>query len=88
MDNRFRKLPPRIEPRYETHDVSDPPPLPEVRQTSWLSPAGAVAGYEQLADAIAHQPVQHRWRRRVLVALFATLLLGALVAGLFSEIRT
>ncbi|GID98553.1 hypothetical protein ACFQFC_17675 [Amorphoplanes digitatis] len=88
MDNRFRKLPPRIEPLYETQDVSDPPPLPEVQQTSWLSPAGTVAGYEQLADAFAHQPAQHRWRRRVLVALFATLLLGALVAGLFSEIRT
>jgi hypothetical protein len=88
MGNRFRKLPPRIEPRYETHDVSDPPPLPEVTQTSWLSPAGTVAGYEQLADAITRRPAQHRWRRRVLVGLFAVLFLGALAAGLFNEIRT
>jgi hypothetical protein len=81
MDNRFRRLPPRIEPRYETQPASDPPPLPEVRETNWLSPAGGLLGYEQLADAIAHRPAQHRWRRRVLVAIFAALLLGALAAA-------
>jgi len=87
MADRFRKLPPRIEPRYETHDVSDPPPLPEVNQASWLTPAGTVAGFEQLADAVAHQPVRHRWRRRVVVALFATLALGSLAVGLYNAIH-
>jgi hypothetical protein len=81
MDNRFRKLPPRIEPRYETQEVSDPPPLPDVPQTNWLSPAGGVAGYEQLATAMARHPAQHRWRRWVLIALFGTLVLAAIAAA-------
>ncbi|MEH1164793.1 hypothetical protein V6V47_05335 [Micromonospora sp. CPCC 205539] len=53
MDNRFRRLPPRIKPLYETHDVIPPPPLSEVNEASWLTPAGEVAGFEQLASAVA-----------------------------------
>jgi hypothetical protein len=86
MNNRSRKLPPRIEPRYETHDVSDPPPLPEVRETIWLTPAGGVAGYEQLASAIARHPAQHRRRRWVLVALFGALAVGMVAVAVMSRV--
>ncbi|WP_446217052.1 hypothetical protein [Micromonospora sp. IBHARD004] len=97
MDNRFRKLPPRIEPRYETHDVSDPPPLPDVPQTIGLTPAGQVADLERLAIAIARQPgrtgpaplvrdpAQHGRRRWVLVALFGALALGMVAVAVMNQ---
>ncbi|MET8834574.1 hypothetical protein ABZV78_11740 [Micromonospora sp. NPDC004540] len=88
MDNRFRHLPPRIEPRYETHDVSGPPPLPEVEETSWLTPAGEVAAFEQLASAVARnsdrtgsEPVRQRRRGRALVILSIALALGTIAVG-------
>jgi hypothetical protein len=81
VENRFRKLPPRIQPVYETEPVSDPPPLPEVRETSWLSPAGQVAAYEQLAEAVS-RPAQRGWRRGVVVAWAAAVLLVGLLAVL------
>lgn len=90
MDHRFRKLPPRIEPKYETHDVSDPPPLPEVEETNWLTPAGGVAAYEQMAEAIARDrdrtSAHLGRRRRVLVAICAVLLLGTLAAAVVSAV--
>jgi hypothetical protein len=90
MDNRFRRLPPRIEPRYETQDVSDPPPLPEVEETNWLTPAGEVAAYEQMAKAIARDPdrplVHLGRRRRVLVAICGALVLGMLAAAVASAV--
>ncbi|MGN9807388.1 hypothetical protein [Micromonospora sp. L32] len=88
MDNRFRRLPPRIEPRYETHDVSNPPPLPEVEETSWLTPAGEVAGFERLASAVARnsdrtgsEPVRQRRRGRALVIFYIALTLGIIAVG-------
>jgi hypothetical protein len=87
MENRFRRLPPRIEPRYETQDVSGPPPLPEVRETIGLTVAGQVADFERLADALARQPrpdlvrpvssdpARPGRRRWLLVALFGALAL-------------
>lgn len=88
MNHRFRKLPPRIEPRYETHDVSDPPPLPQVEETNWLTPAGGVAAYEQMAQAIARDRTSTHLgrRRRVLVAICAFLLLGALAAAVATAV--
>ena len=88
MNNRYRRLPPRIEPLYETQDVSAPPPLPEVPETIGLTAAGQVADFERLASAIArrpdrrapallvHDPPQRGWRRWVLVVVFGALTLG------------
>ncbi|WP_446217304.1 hypothetical protein [Micromonospora sp. IBHARD004] len=94
MDNRFRRLPPRIEPRYQTHDVSDPPPLPEVGETSWLTPAGEIAGFERLASAVARNSdrtgsnaVKQRRRGRVLVILYIALSLGIVAVGFVLHVR-
>ncbi|MEV4656673.1 hypothetical protein [Micromonospora sp. NPDC049301] len=88
MDNRFRRLPPRIEPLYETQDVSGPPPLPEVEETSWLTPAGEVAGFERLGAAVARNseragsdPVRQLRRGRALVILYIVLTLGIIAVG-------
>ncbi|MFC8617243.1 hypothetical protein ACFT9M_12600 [Micromonospora purpureochromogenes] len=88
MDNRFRRMPPRIEPRYVTHVVSKPPPLPEVEETSWLTPAGEVAGFERLASAVARnsdrtgsEPVRQRRRGKALVILYIALSLGTIAVG-------
>jgi hypothetical protein len=92
MRNRFRRLPPRIEPLYETEDVTPPRPLPEVRETNWLTPGGEVAGFTQLADALARDdavsgrlPARRPTRHRLLVsllALFALMFVAAAVIGL------
>ena len=92
MRNRFRRLPPRIEPLYETEDVTPPRPLPEVRETNWLTAGGEVAGFTQLADALARDtavrgrvPAPRPTRHRLLIALlvlFALVLVAAGVIGL------
>ncbi|MGV9809999.1 hypothetical protein [Micromonospora chersina] len=89
MENRFRRLPPRIEPRYETHQVSDPPPLPEVGETNWLTPAGEVAAFEGLAAAVARNSdragpnaVRQRRRGRALVHLYLAMGLGVSAVGI------
>ncbi|MGW3607666.1 hypothetical protein [Micromonospora sp. NPDC005161] len=94
MDNRFRRLPPRIEPLYETQDVSGPPPLPHVEETSWLTPAGEVAGFEQLSSAVARgsertgsEPVRQRRRGRALVILYIVLVLGTIAVGFVLRAR-
>ncbi|MGS2613314.1 hypothetical protein ACVCAH_02065 [Micromonospora sp. LZ34] len=68
MSDRFRRLPPRIEPRYETQDVSAPPPLPEVSETVGLTAGGQVADFERFTDALvraqaAPRPADGRPRR-------------------------
>ena len=83
MVNRFRKLPPRIHPRYETQPVSDPPLSPEVQPTNWLTPAGQVAAYEQLADAVT-RPTRRRWRRGVVVVWAVAALALGLVAAVMA----
>ncbi|MFG3577224.1 hypothetical protein [Micromonospora chersina] len=89
MDNRFRRLPPRIEPRYETRDVSGPPQWPEVQETNWLTPAGEVAGFERLASAVARSSdrtgsnsVRQRRHGRALVILYIALAVGTVAAGI------
>ncbi|MEH0820919.1 MULTISPECIES: hypothetical protein [unclassified Micromonospora] len=52
MDDRYRHLPPRIEPRYETQPVSGPPPLPEVEETIGLTAGGQVQDFSRLADGL------------------------------------
>ncbi|MGN9803008.1 hypothetical protein [Micromonospora sp. L32] len=52
MDDRYRQLPPRIEPRYETQPVSGPPPLPEVEETVGLTAAGQVQDFSRFADGM------------------------------------
>ena len=98
MNNRFRRLPPRIEPLYETQDVSAPPPLPEVPETIGLTAAGQVADFERLASAIArrpdqrgpallvHHPAQRGWRRWVLVVVLGALALGMVVVAVMTWI--
>ncbi|SCG80660.1 hypothetical protein GA0070609_6567 [Micromonospora echinaurantiaca] len=92
MSDRFRRLPPRIEPRYETQDVSPPPPLPEVSETVGLTAGGQVADFERFAEAVARDravagPAGGRARRsrhRVLVFLLAVLALGMLAVSVLS----
>ncbi|MEU4713031.1 hypothetical protein AB0F73_05115 [Micromonospora purpureochromogenes] len=52
MDDRYRQLPPRIEPRYETQPVSEPPPLPEVEETVGLTAAGQVQDISRFAGGM------------------------------------
>jgi hypothetical protein len=97
MENRFRQLPPRIEPRYETQDVSGQPPLPEVPETIGLTVAGQVADLERLAGALARAPrpdparpvssgpARPGGRRWMLVALFGTLALVMIAVVLVSR---
>ncbi|MEV1142892.1 hypothetical protein [Micromonospora sp. NPDC049799] len=84
MDDRFRKLPPRIEPTYATEDVSNRPPTPEVRETSPWSPAGEVSGYERLTDGILHAPYAQARTRRVALVTVGTVavVMLAMVAAL------
>ncbi|MEV6813471.1 hypothetical protein [Micromonospora sp. NPDC051296] len=96
VNDRFRRLPPRIEPLYETQDVSAPPPLPEVSETIGLTAAGQIADLERLAGAIArrpdqrgsaplvHDPAQRGWRRRVLVVVFGALALGMVAVAVMT----
>ena len=73
MRNRFRRLPSRIEPLYETVDVTPPRPLPDVRETNWLT---AVRGHVP-----ARRPTRHRLIVG-LIALFALVVVVASVVGL------
>ncbi|WP_446212198.1 hypothetical protein [Micromonospora sp. IBSANI012] len=52
MNDRYRQLPPRIEPRYETQPVSEPPPLPEVEETVGLTAAGQVQDISRFAEGM------------------------------------
>ncbi|MFG2103051.1 hypothetical protein ACGFJ5_20880 [Micromonospora echinaurantiaca] len=88
MSDRFRRLPPRIEPRYETQDVSPPPPLPEVSETVGLTAGGQVADIERFAEAVVRDrpvasPAGGR-ARRVLVFLLAVMALGMLALSVLS----
>ncbi|MGN9811790.1 hypothetical protein ACTMSW_20820 [Micromonospora sp. BQ11] len=84
MDDRFRKLPPRIEPTYETEDVSNRPPTPEVRETNPWSPAGEVAGYKRFTDGVLHVPYARARTRRAatLLVVSVAVVLLAMVAVL------
>lgn len=92
VSDRFRRLPPRIEPRYETQDVSPPRPLPEVSETVGLTAGGQVADLQRFAEAVARDraaPHQsegqpRRSRHRVLVFLLAALALGMLAVSVLS----
>jgi hypothetical protein len=90
MENRFRRLPPRIEPRYETQDVSPPPPLPQVRETVSFTPAGQVAGFERLADAAAsatgRRPVPRRLPLLFTLAVVLVALLLAIAVGVLGHL--
>ena len=94
MRNRFRRLPSRIEPLYETVDVTPPRPLPEVRETNWLTAGGEVAGFTQLADALAradavrgHVPARRPTRHRLIVGLIALFALVVVVASVVALTR-
>ncbi|SCE69774.1 hypothetical protein GA0074696_0295 [Micromonospora purpureochromogenes] len=52
MNDRYRQLPPRIEPRYMTQPVSGPPPLPEVAETVGLTAAGQVQDISRFAEGM------------------------------------
>lgn len=89
VNDRFGRLPPRIEPLYETQNVSAPPPLPEVPETIGLTAAGQVAGLEQLADAIARRPDRpgrRGGRRWVLVVVFGALAFGMVAVAVMTWI--
>jgi hypothetical protein len=94
MRNRFRRLPPRIAPLYETVDVTPPRPLPEVRETTWLTAGGEVAGFTQLADALARDtavrgrvPARRPARHRLFIGLVALVVLTVVVASLVAVTR-
>ncbi|MBQ0895608.1 hypothetical protein KBX37_21330 [Micromonospora sp. U56] len=74
MDDRYRQLPPRIEPRYETQPVSGPPPLPEVEETVGLTAAGQVQDFSRFADGMTRSGP-----RRGNGALFAILIVLAVL---------
>lgn len=80
--HRFRRLPPRVRPTGSEHDVSDPPPTPEVAPVSALSPAGEVQAYEQVAGYLVSAP-RASWRRIVVLVVLGLNALGLLAYALY-----
>jgi hypothetical protein len=80
--SRFRRLPPRVRPTGSEQDVTPPQPVPEVKYTSPLSPAGGVQAYEQLADYMTTAP-RRSWRRTVALVVVG---LGLLAVVLYRVI--
>ncbi|MEU5943446.1 hypothetical protein ABZ807_30760 [Micromonospora sp. NPDC047548] len=80
MDDRYRQLPPRIEPRYQTQPVSAPPPLPEVEETVGLTAAGQVEDFSRFADGMTRSGPM-RGRDLLLAILILLVLLAVVVIG-------
>ncbi|MFC8618413.1 hypothetical protein ACFT9M_18640 [Micromonospora purpureochromogenes] len=80
MDDRYRQLPPRIEPRYQTQPVSEPPPLPEVEETVGLTAAGQVQDISRFADGMTRSGPTRSGPTRGNGALLAILIVLAVLA--------
>jgi hypothetical protein len=76
--SRYRQLPPRVRPTGTEQDVSPPPPSPEVKYVSGLSPAGGVQAYEQLADYMTTAP-RTSWRRTSVLIILGLGLLALML---------
>ncbi|MEH1057071.1 hypothetical protein V6U89_17950 [Micromonospora sp. CPCC 206171] len=78
IDDRYRQLPPRIEPHCETQPASGPLPLPEVEETVGLTAAGQVQDISRFADGMTRSgPTRGNGALLAVLIVLAVLVIGS-----------